>query len=122
MRSSFSERWLRGFGLTILAGILLGIAWGIPQGIGQLIVESDILPEWLRTVLLGVWVVLMLLFCPVIFEWLVRKVGFVPRDTRVTVPGRDPAEEARSGLTNRPLQPTGAAGGPKVSGTHPGGK
>jgi hypothetical protein len=73
MPSSFVERWLRGFGLTIRALLLFGIAWGIPRGVGELLARSEMPPEWLRTLVLLVWMVLMLVFCPVVFEWLARK-------------------------------------------------
>jgi hypothetical protein len=78
MRSSFWERWARGFGLTILAAVVFGIAWGIPRGVGQLIADAPDIPEGLRTLLLILWLGLMLLFCPVIFEWLARKTGLAP--------------------------------------------
>jgi peptidoglycan biosynthesis protein MviN/MurJ (putative lipid II flippase) len=85
-QSPFWERWLRGFGLTILAAFILGVAWGIPQGIGKLIAQDEALPEWVRTLLLIVWLGFMLMLCPVIFEWLARKVGFAQKDTAVAIP------------------------------------
>ncbi len=41
--SVFSERWFRGVGLTIRVALVIGVAWGIPQGIGQLLVQSETL-------------------------------------------------------------------------------
>lgn len=78
MYPRFWERWLRGFGLTILAAIIYGIAWGIPRGIGEVITQSEAISEWLRTVLLVVWLLLMLLFSPIVFEWLARQTGLAP--------------------------------------------
>jgi hypothetical protein len=54
---------------------LLGIAWGIPQAVGQFVEESRGIPEWLRTVLLLLWAAAMFVFCPLAFEWLTRKFG-----------------------------------------------
>jgi hypothetical protein len=69
------QRWLRGLGFSFYASILLGIAWGIPQAVGQFLEESRGIPEWPRAVLVSLWVAAMLVFCPLAFEWLTRKFG-----------------------------------------------
>jgi len=75
MPRSLWQRWLCGLGLSFWASTLLGIAWGIPQAVGQLLEERQGIPEWLRMVLLSLWVVAMFAFCPLAFEWLTRKLG-----------------------------------------------
>ncbi len=79
MGTSFSERWLRGFGLTILSLVLLGIAWGVPRAVGQWLAQNEAIPEWLRVALLLLWMAGMLLFCPLAFEWLARTTALTSR-------------------------------------------
>jgi hypothetical protein len=74
------ERWLRGLGLSFYASILLAIAWGIPQAGGQFLDESRGIPDWLRLALGMLWAVAMLVFCPLAFEWLTRKLGITMGD------------------------------------------
>jgi hypothetical protein len=70
-----------------LAAILLGIARSILLSSGQLFFQTEALPDGLPVVLLLLWLGLMLLFCPIVFEWLVHKVGFAPRDRSADSPG-----------------------------------
>jgi hypothetical protein len=96
MGASFSERWLRGFGLTIRAAVVLGIAWGVPRAVGKWLAETEAIPEWLRIALLLAWLAGMLLFCPIAFEWLARTTGLAPgkRSEAIRFPGPREREEA----------------------------
>ena len=71
---------LRGLGLSFYASVLLAIAWGGPQAVGQFLDESRGIPDWLRIVLGLLWGVAMLVFCPLAFEWLTRKLGITMDD------------------------------------------
>ena len=81
MPRSLWVRW-RGarLGLSFYAVVLLGIAWGIPQAVGQLLDNSRGIPDWLRVVLCAFWGVAMLVLCPLAFEWLTRKFGITMGD------------------------------------------
>jgi hypothetical protein len=93
MEPSFWKRWQRGFWLAFDAGIVMGVAFGLPQGIGEAIAGST--EGWHRVVLLAIWIALMIVFCPVIFEALARR--WMRRKWLVPPP---PASE--------PAQPTAA--------------
>lgn len=75
MSKSIWQRWLRGLGLSFYAALLLGVAWEIPQTVGQSLEENQGIPEWVRVDLFCLWVAVMLVFCPLAFEWLTRRFG-----------------------------------------------
>jgi hypothetical protein len=83
MPDTLWARWVRGLGFSIYAAILLAIAWGIPQAVGQLLDESRGISDSLRTTLGVLWAGAMLVFCPLAFEWLTRKLG-ITMDNRQT--------------------------------------
>jgi hypothetical protein len=75
MPKSLRERWLHGLGLSFYAYLLLGLAWGVPVAVGQILTEAQGVPEWLEIILGIFWLTVVVFFCPLAFEWLARKTG-----------------------------------------------
>jgi hypothetical protein len=79
MPGSLFNRWKRGIGLSIYAYILLAIAWS-PLAAVNYLDESRVIPDWLRLTLALVSLAATVVFCPLAFEWLTRKLGITMAD------------------------------------------
>jgi hypothetical protein len=106
----FKERWWRGLVLSLRINGILVIAWGLPLGIGPLITAPELAPEWLRITLFVLWVILILLFCPVLFESLAHVTGLAPRKG-AAITGEGLAAGQEPGAPATPPQPTAAVPG-----------